>query len=369
MIVKKFSNVHAVIGLGFGDEGKGVTTNSLAQSLPNPLVVRFSGGQQAAHTVMLDKDTQHVFSNFGSGSFHGVPTYWSKYCTFDPIGVMNELDVLAEKGIKPILYIDKKSPVTTPYDKLHNQTSKEYLKAGTCGVGVGATFQREEDHYSLTVGDLLYPSVLKEKLNLIGEYYKSFTHTSAFLECCDCILESDNLHIVDEMPEGYDNIIFESSQGLLLDKDIGFFPHVTWSNVGSPNILEMGFNPKLYLVTRAFQTRHGNGPMTNTELELKVKDNPYETNIFNVYQKTFKRTILDLDLLKYGIEKDEFIRTSPNKELVITCMDLLEEYCYTVKGALVRHTTKKGFVQDIALYLGIDKVHAISSPYGRLNES
>ncbi len=60
----------AVIGLGFGDEGKGITTDYLCSRANNPLVIRFSGGQQAGHTV-VNKFGKHTFSNFGSGTLRG----------------------------------------------------------------------------------------------------------------------------------------------------------------------------------------------------------------------------------------------------------------------------------------------------------
>src|SRR5690606_12238557 len=105
----------AVIGIGFGDEGKGITTDFLCSRSRNPIVVRFSGGHQAGHTVVLN-GVRHVFSNFGSGTLRGAPTYWAKYCTVNPIGIINELDSLIKKGITPKLYIDEKCPITTPYD-------------------------------------------------------------------------------------------------------------------------------------------------------------------------------------------------------------------------------------------------------------
>lgn len=88
----------AVIGLGFGDEGKGITTDYLCSKTKNPLVVRFCGGSQVGHTV-VHNGIRHVFSSFGSGTLRGVPTYWSHKCALDPIGMLNELDVLKEKGI------------------------------------------------------------------------------------------------------------------------------------------------------------------------------------------------------------------------------------------------------------------------------
>ena len=83
----------AVIGLGCGDCGKGITTDYLCSQAKNPLVVRFSGGQQAGHTVVYN-GMRHTFSNFGSGTLRGAPTFWSKYCTMDPIGIKNEHSVL-----------------------------------------------------------------------------------------------------------------------------------------------------------------------------------------------------------------------------------------------------------------------------------
>lgn len=361
--MRKFSKSYAVIGLGFGDEGKGVTVNSLCKNLPDSLVVRYSGGQQAGHTVTQKDGTSHVFSNFGSGSLLHTPTYWSRYCTFDPVGVAHEHEILFKKGITPILYVDRKCPITTPYDKFHNQNSNTTLDHGTCGVGVGATFQREESFYSLLFEDLFYPSVLEMKLKLIKEYYKNNAEIDHFLDCCRFVARHNSFIMVNDIPRKYANIIFESSQGLLLDQHMGFFPHVTRSNVGTKNIFEIGYEPELFLVTRAFQTRHGNGPMTNSHLPHNIKDNPKETNIYNNHQGKFKKSLLDLDLLKYAIEKDPYIRNKRSKELVITCLDLVQdELRYTVNGQIVNHLSEDSFVNGIADHLSVFRVHRVHSP-------
>lgn len=363
--MKKSSKAFAVIGLGFGDEGKGLTVNNICKFLPidDTIVVRYSGGQQAGHTVTTSDGRSHVFSNFGSGSFQGMATYWSKYCTVDPLGIFNEFDALKSKGVIPHLYIDKNAPVTTTYDKMFNQKTDAVTGHGTCGVGVGATFQREERFYSLLAGDLLFPSVVETKLELIRKYYKFDQRcTDNFLRYCEFV--KDTFAIVDGIPNAK-NYVFESSQGLLLDQNFGFFPHVTRSSVGTKNILEMGFEPELYLVTRAFQTRHGNGPMTNTHLPHNITDNPKETNILNRFQGEFRKSLLDLDLLKYGMQKDHYINTHPHKSLVITCLDLMKnEYRYTIGGRIQNCLTQEEFVAQIAWHLGINNVHAISSPEG-----
>lgn len=365
--MKKSSNSYAVIGLGFGDEGKGVTVNSLCHHLKNTLVVRYSGGQQAGHTVTLENGTSHVFSNFGSGSLINVPTYWSKHCTFDPVGFVNELNVICKKGVWPILYVDKRSPITTPYDKYHNQNSSA-VDHGTCGAGVGATFAREEKLQSLLVGDLMFPSIFEMKLKLIKEFYKNNPEMDYFLECCQFIMDKRPFVFSDDMPS-YDNYVFESSQGLLLDQNTGFFPHVTRSNVGPKNFVDMGFTDStLFLVTRAFQTRHGNGPMTNEHLPHNILENPNETNVLNRYQGQFKRSLLDLDLIKYGIDKDPHIRNHSRIELVVTCLDLVRnEHRYTIGGKIVQCSDENNFVSGIARHLEIDVVHKVSSPSAIIN--
>lgn len=366
--MKKCYNNHAVIGLGFGDEGKGLTTNALCQALEKPLVIRYSGGQQAGHTVTLPGGKSHVFSNFGAGTLNGVPTYWSRFCSFDPVGVVNEYNVLFDKKIVPKIYVDKACPITTPYEKAANRSSEAMLH-GTCGVGVGATFARQEARYSLVVGDLFHPTIFRIKMKLLADYYKDFSpDLEGFYEACTFIMEREHhsFHFVDWMPESdYKNFIFEGSQGLLLDQHTGFFPHVTRSNVGTKNIYTMvGQRFHAFLITRAFQTRHGNGPMTNEFIPHNIKDNPKETNVYNKYQGEFKKALLDLDLLKYGIIKDSWILPS-ECSLVITCLDLVEnEYRYTVDGEIVSHLNEDAFVEGIAMELGIkiENVHRVRSP-------
>lgn len=358
----------AVIGLGFGDEGKGLVTDYLCSKSINPMVVRYSGGQQAGHTVVKDK-IRHVFSNFGSGTLSCAPTYWSQFCTIDPVGLINELHVLLNKGANPTLFIDARCPVTTPYDIFHNQNND--VINGTCGVGVGPTREREKEHYSLLMRDLYYPSILDIKLKMISDYYnKQNISLNRFLNCVYELVR--NSHIV--MVDGYadqEDVIFEGSQGLLLDKNIGFFPHVTRSNVGTKNILTFTNSFQLYLVTRAYQTRHGNGPMTNETIPHNIIFDIDETNINNKYQGVFRRTLLDIDLLLYGINKDDYIRNNMGSAtLVITCLDHIKnEYRFTHKGNIIYCYNEMDFVDKIKNIIGINSVLLSRTPYSNKIES
>lgn len=337
--------IRAVIGLGFGDEGKGQTVNYLCQANPIDLVVRFNGGHQAGHTV-INHGVRHVFSNFGSGTLQGIDTYWSKFCTIDPVGIYNEYKALKEKGFTPVLYIDSKCPVTTPYDKRANQMNQINRDDGTVGVGYGTTLQREENYYSLLFKDLFYEPVMKEKIRLIEQYYHGGLKLDKFYEAIDFI--KYHCYKVDSIPD-CNNYLLEGAQGLLLDQHYGFFPNVTRSNTGSKNIQELFPNKDInfYLVTRAYQTRHGNGFMTNENIphNIKLKDN--ETNVYNEYQKKFRYSLLDVDLIKYAIASDEFIRQS-KKRFVITCLkDIKNDYKFTYKENIYKCSDEKDFIRLI----------------------
>lgn len=305
-----------VLGLGYGDEGKGLTTSFLCSQVAQPLVVRFNGGHQAGHTVVY-KGHRHVFSSFGAGSLQGVPTYWSRYCTFFPTAVVNEHELLP---VKPQLWVDPLCPVTTPYDIHHNHSQSKSTQHGTVGVGFGATLQRHENHYKLFVQDLYYPKVLQEKLKLIANYYGlSHVDISRFLE--DIELAKDMIKLADASIIAKYMPIFEGAQGLLLDQDFGFFPYVTRSNTSSKNALNLFPSKEIYYVTRTYQTRHGNGYLSLEDQAIQLKNAEQETNIFNDHQGPFRKAPLDIEMLNYALSCDQHFSRNLVKNLVITCMD------------------------------------------------
>lgn len=362
----------AVIGLAYGDEGKGFFTDYLCSRAVNPLVIRFSGGHQCGHMVVVD-GRRHVFSNFGSGTFRGVPTYWSHYCTVDPVGLLNELqvleDVLKGSDVWPLLYINERCPITTPYEITTNQALEDCNHHGSCGVGFGETLKREENYYSLTFLDLFYPSVFAEKLSNIRMYYKDRhlnVNLDNFLECCNKIVHTDCIKKSRSIPTGnwpnvYRDYIFEGSQGLMLDQHYGFFPNVTRSNTGTKNVLDILSPNKVlddvFLITRAYQTRHGNGFMSNEHIPHNIAQNKFEANVENTYQGKFRRALLDVSLLEYAICKDDYISKS-RKNLVITCLDhVVNEYRFTYKNEVICCSNEQEFVSRIAEILKVDFVY------------
>src|SRR6478736_1642500 len=133
-----------VVGIGFGDEGKGITTDFLARKSTVPtLNVRFNGGQQAGHTVVIGKE-RHTYATFGSGTGRGLPTFLSEYCTFYPPNALNEYNILIDKGLKPSLYIHPLAKLTTYWDVAWGRLRERIYNHGSCGIGIGATMMRHE---------------------------------------------------------------------------------------------------------------------------------------------------------------------------------------------------------------------------------
>ena len=351
-------NTSIVLGLGYGDEGKGLTTSYLCSLSKNSLVVRFNGGHQAGHTVVHNR-VRHIFSSFGSGTLLGVPTFWSKFCTFYPIAVLNEYAVLKEKGIEPKLYVDPLSPVTTPFDISDNQESERDNQHGSVGVGFGSTLKRQEAYYKLYFQDLFFPSVLKEKLDhIIDFYYQKIYKPSLieekkqnFIRVVETLKKQKFLHSKNDMNFfGFDHIIFEGAQGILLDIDFGFFPNVTRSNTTSKNAIQiikendLDRSPEIYYVTRSYQTRHDKGFMTNEGSEegststdkylySDIKQNEKETNIFGTWQGKFRKGILDIEMLNYALTCDMNFSSGYTSNLVVTCLDQTgDEFLVIHKG-------------------------------------
>lgn len=320
-----------VIGLGFGDEGKGITTDFLAKQNPESIVIRFSGGQQAAHTVMIG-DKKHVHSSFASGALRGLPSYYSEHCTIHPVFLFNEKEELEEKGGNTALHIHPLAKITTPFDVWQNRNNVRNLDHGTCGKGVGATMKRNEGQYKLFAIDLIAPKqMLVAKLEKIAYYY-GFLNESEINEEVNHFLE-----VVDQIKwnisdysflEKYENLIFEGSQGILLDMDHGVFPNVTYANTTSKNAYEICQklqieNIEMYYVTRSYATRHGSGWMSN-ERELQLKNNEEETCVYNDFQKELRTGDLDYDLLNYSLKLDAAYSLNAKRNLVVTCMDQIE---------------------------------------------
>ncbi|WP_052732432.1 adenylosuccinate synthetase [Hymenobacter terrenus] len=354
---------HIVIGLGFGDEGKGLATDwlcgqALAQG-QTPLVVRFNGGHQAGHTVATANGQRHVFSNFGAGTLRGVPTYWSAYCTFSPGSVLKEYAALREAGAAPRLLVDALCPVTTHYDVLYNralETARGAARHGSCGLGFGATIERhEQTPLRLYAHDLRFPAVYSHKLGQIRAHYRAriqaetgfdfdqLDHEAEDRRFAEYAGELSQLHgegsiqfVAEAVVLGpaapWQTYVFEGAQGILLDMDFGLFPHVTRSRTTRANALALlrrnqpalAATAEIHYVTRAYHTRHGAGPLPH-EAPLALVNTAGETNQLNDYQGHFRAGPLSIELLNYALTCDATFSPGLSKHLLVTCIDQLPD--------------------------------------------
>ena len=335
--------VKIVIGSAFGDEGKGVTVQYLCKEAidggKRPIVIRFSGGPQAGHTINLD-GTEHICSTYGSGVLLGVPTLVYKTAYFDPLCAKREHDFLEEKMADvPGLYVCYDAKCITPYDVFYGRHDAKVLHDGTCGKGIFPTFKRYKDGCKTN-----FYSFVGNGLSIVKEYYSDWECSDELKQEIDKMMESEfrlfskpefrfikAVSETDKFLERFDVLIFEGSQGQLLDMDCGFFPNVTPSKVGLNGIEEKWLqDAEVYFVTRTYLTRHGNGyePLTRCfdYIDLEGK---HETNVLNSYQGHFKKGIINFDLLNEAFMRhnvDNKLRLYNMKaNLVVTHWDVLEK--------------------------------------------
>ncbi|PNW29151.1 adenylosuccinate synthetase [Formosa algae] len=341
-----------VIDLGFGDAGKGLTTDVLASQHPeHSLVIRFSGGHQIGHTVSTEKLT-HTFSNFGSGTLSGVPTYYSEHTTVFPPAILQEGEFL--KTYQPKLYLHPLAMITTIYDIAYNRAVEKQQKHGSCGLGFGTTIERNKAEVFLYANDLQFPWVLQQRLQSIKTYYDTKLDSQPepvqdyykdelkdyneayFIDSCFAIQKFYSLNTLSDLATTFEHFIFEGSQGILLDTQHGFHPHTTWSYTTSKNAIQLIKSHlkhitdiDIYYVSRCYQTRHGNGPMSNTET-VKLQNNENEANVTNEFQGVFRTQALDSELLNYALNCDAMHHQNMNiqKHFVLTCLDQLPDFSY-----------------------------------------
>jgi len=389
-------NIKVVIGANYGDEGKGLLTDFFSATLKDAIVVRFNGGGQAGHTVETEDGKRHVFGNICSGSFVGLPSYFSSFYIVNPITFNKELKEFNKFNISSKIYIDYNCLVTTPFDMLINQiaeTVRGNSKHGSCGLGFNETITRSlyENRFKITITDLLDKNILRKKLEDIKALYNlkrldqlgitNIPQKFAELLRNENIIDNyisdieDMLKIVIitgiKVLSTYNSIIFEGAQGLLLDQGHKYFPHVTRSNTGIKNvsqiITQLGYTHEeieIVYVTRAYLTRHGEGPLPSG-----LKEKPYSkiedlTNIPNPYQGTLRFGFLDLNELSESISNDIKNAEGLNYKikLAITCLDQLNEKIdYTLNSKVIKSSVSE-FIQNVLCTVNVKEGYLSYGP-------
>lgn len=309
--------IKIVLGLLFGDEGKGNTVQWLCKKAleegKRPCVVRFSGGPQAGHTVRHNGIT-HVCSSYGSGVLLGVPTIYIGGL-IDPLCIWNEKKSLEEKGVKiPPIYIGGEIPLITPYDVADQlEWSKDHPNR-TCGKGVMSAVLRQKasrEYAYAGAADFYLKASIESRLNQIREFYAEKGITADKKVVKDWIDAGLNLRKDFSRYyylEDFDVLIFEGTQGLLLDSEHGFYPYVTSTKVGLNGIPEEYLkDAEVYLITRTYLTRHGEMGLLERQWfegrEKEVSADKLETNVFNEHQGEFLTARYHPEPYRYAVQR------------------------------------------------------------------
>lgn len=333
-------STYVVVGLQYGDEGKGKITDVL--SAKSDYVVRFQGGDNAGHTVYVGEE-KFVLHLLPSGVLQCKgKCIIANGVVVNPKAFIDETNQIESKGLSTDhVFISRRAHVIMPYHILLDQYREEEKgekKIGTTKKGIGPCYEDKIARVGIRMVDLLNPAVLREKIeknlklknNLFEKYYgKPTLDAEAMIEEFIAIGDQLKDRIVDtelEINEAINdgkNILFEGAQALMLDIDFGTYPFVTSSSPSTGGVCTGAGVPPTSLqnligVAKAYCTRVGNGPFPselNDDLGEKIRQVGHE---FGATTGRPRRTgWLDLVSLKHACMINGI------NNLVITKLDVL----------------------------------------------
>lgn len=350
-----------IVGSQWGDEGKGKIVDILTEYAD--VVVRFQGGNNAGHTVIVG-DEEIILHLIPSGILHeGKTCVIGNGVVVDPQVLLEEIEMLKEKGFfrSRDLLVSKDAHLIMPYH-MKLDAAKERLrgdrKIGTTGRGIGPAYEDKVSRFGIKVSDLMHDRDFRVKLktNLLekNHYIKTILREEGFemhqiyhdyMEMAEKISPyvTDTSLFLNEAMGEKKSILFEGAQGTLLDVDHGTYPYVTSSNtVAGEASTGSGVGPSridsVVGITKAYTTRVGEGPLP-TELEEKGENALRELG--KEYGATTGRPRrcgwFDAVAVKYSV------RVNGIDELVLTKLDVLDNLeeinictAYKYKGKILK---------------------------------
>jgi adenylosuccinate synthase len=277
--------VDVLIGLQWGDEGKGKIVDYLA---PNyKMIARFQGGPNAGHTLKID-GKKFVLHTVPSGIFAGIDNLIGNGVVIDPVTLATEIKTLELTGLqmKKCLFISRKAHLILPTHRTldaASEAAKGNLKIGSTLKGIGPAYMDKTGRNGLRVGDIIskdfkekYNQLKEKHLHLLKLYEFDFDITEAENKWFEGIevLASQNIidgeYFINEHLVNGDSILAEGAQGSMLDIDFGTYPFVTSSNtMAAAACTGLGVAPtrikEVMGISKAYCTRVGGGPFP-TEL-------------------------------------------------------------------------------------------------------
>lgn len=294
--------VNLIIGTQWGDEGKGKVVDYYSKNAD--YVVRFQGGANAGHTIKVG-DEIYKLHLIPSGVIQGKTAIIGNGVVVDPEILLQEINELKKRGIKPKLLISDRANIIMPYHKILDGAEEQFLgnkKIGTTKKGIGPCYSDKIARYGIRAIDILDKETLSKKLDLIINIKQRIFNAYKIDEKLDKkqILETyidygkklkqfiTKTHIeLNKAIESGKNILLEGAQGIMLDVDYGTYPYTTSSNtIAGGSIIGTGIKPHsindIIGIVKAYTTRVGEGPLP-TELfdktgeHLQQKGHEYGT--------------------------------------------------------------------------------------------
>ena len=338
----------AIVGSQWGDEGKGKITDLLAAK--SDLVVRFQGGNNAGHTIIVE-DKKIVLHLIPSGILHShCLSLIAHGVVLSPSALIEELNTIKSAGVKitPANFgVSLNCSIITSYHQLLDgaREAKGPVKIGTTGKGIGPCYEDKIARRGLKLYDLFNLEKLTEKLNhqisekkfilenlydtkipSVDEEAKRLFELGQQIKEFSC----DSFSIIDKAGRENKNILYEGAQGVLLDIDYGSYPFVTSSSTSYGGIFTGASTPKgnveeVLGITKAYTTRVGEGPFP-TELhdDLGEKIQRIGGEFGATTGRKRRCGWLDLPLLKYSIKCSSLTSLALTKCDVLTEVDELK---------------------------------------------
>jgi len=334
--------VDVLLGLQWGDEGKGKVVDVLAPQYD--VIARFQGGPNAGHTLEFD-GIKHVLHTIPSGIFHKEKiNIIGNGVVIDPVIFKKEIVALRKMGvdINQNLLISRKAHLILPTHRMldaASETVKGKSKIGSTLKGIGPAYMDKTGRNGLRVGDIenadftaYYHALVEKHKNLLSFYQYDFDLSQVEKEWMDGIemirslTLTDSEYIINKFIEDGKSILAEGAQGSLLDIDFGSYPFVTSSNtITAGTCTGLGIAPasigEVYGIVKAYSTRVGSGPFpTEQENEtgelLRKKGSEFGATTGRPRRCGW----LDLPALKYTIMLNGVTR------LILTKPDVLNGF-------------------------------------------
>lgn len=280
-----------VVGTQWGDEGKGKIANLLAQEAD--VVVRFQGGNNAGHTIVIGDET-FALSLVPSGVVYpDTLSVIANGCVVDPAVLFAEMDTLVARGVDPSgLLVSANAHLIMPYHRKLDAVKERFLgsnRIGTTKRGIGPAYMDKYARHGIRVQDLFDPKIFRDKLDVaVKEANKVLTKlynqlpvdaddiAEEYLDYAPRLLDhvADTSLVVWQAIRDGKNVVFEGAQATLLDIDHGTYPFVTSSNPTAGGALTgVGIGPgeidRVLGVAKAYISRVGSGPFP-TELDDEI---------------------------------------------------------------------------------------------------